>query len=87
MNNQNQNENTNLTLTENEKICLDSFRSGMDCPNEGYLHEIAPFEGKKLSGIVSSMVQKGIIDVQVIKEYGISECHWVVVNKPFAKEW
>jgi len=83
----NQIQNTNPTLTENEKICLKSFQEGMDYPNEGYLHEIAPFSGKKLSGIISSMIQKGIIKVEEIKEFGISDCHWVIVNKPYAIEW
>ena len=70
-----------MELTEKEKIALEAFQEGMDEPNAGWLHEIAPFAGKELSGVVSSLVKKGVItsDTEIINQDPSNVCHWIQV--------
>lgn len=76
-----------MKLTEKEKIALKAFQEGMDAPNEGWLHEIAPFEGKELSGVVSSLVKKGVITSQAeeINQDPSNVCYWVQVCNEWEK--
>ncbi len=68
-------------LTEKEKVALEAFQQGMDEPNAGWLHEIAPFDGKELSGVVSSLVKKGVItsDGEEINQDPSNVCYWIQV--------
>ena len=52
------------SLTDKESSQLNAFIEGMDEEKEGWLHEMAIFEGKTLSGVVSSLVKKGLITSQ-----------------------
>ena len=76
-----------MELTEREKIALEAFQEGMDAPNEGWLHEIAPFEGKELSGVVSSLVKKGVITSQAeeINQDPSNICYWIQVSNEWEK--
>jgi len=76
-----------MELTEKEKIALEAFQEGMDAPNEGWLHEIAPFEGKELSGVVSSLVKKGVITSQAeeINQDSSNICYWIQVSNEWEK--
>jgi hypothetical protein len=76
-----------MELTEKEKIALEAFQEGMDAPNEGWLHEIAPFEGKELSGVVSSLVKKGVITSQAeeINQDPSNICYWIQVSNEWEK--
>jgi len=69
------------TLTDKEEEAMKAFRYGMDEPNCGWLHEIAPFEGKTLSGVVSSLVNKGLItsDAECINQDPSNVCYWIQV--------
>lgn len=64
-------------LTEKESTQLRAFIDGMDMEKEGWLHEMAIFEGKTLSGVVSSLIKKGLITSQ---EYGNSGDFWIVAK-------
>ena len=81
------NESTTLTtLTELETKCLEVFREGMDCENEGWLHEMdhkCPVQGKSLSGVISSMVKKGIITSYEDDE--VVDAYWITVEESFQK--
>ena len=76
-----------MELTEKEKIALEAFQEGKDAPNEGWLHEIAPFEGKELSGVVSSLVKKGVITSQAeeINQDPSNICYWIQVSNEWEK--
>jgi len=76
---------TVMELTQKEKIALEAFQEGMDEPNAGWLHEIAPFDGKELSGVVSSLVKKGVItsDGEEINQDPSNVCYWIQV----CNEW
>ena len=71
----------NTELTEKEKVALEAFQEGMDEPNAGWLHEIAPFDGKELSGVVSSLIKKGVItsDGEEINQDPSNVCYWIQV--------
>tara|TARA_R100000900_G_scaffold36122_1_gene29816 strand:+ start:155 stop:403 length:249 start_codon:yes stop_codon:yes gene_type:complete len=75
-----------MELTEKEKLTLEAFQQGMDEPNAGWLHEIAPFDGKELSGIVSSLVKKGVItsEGEAINQDPSNVCYWIQVNEQWA---
>ena len=53
----------------------------MDDENEGWLNELAVFEGRELSGIMSSLNQKGVI--QSGPPSGYSGDVWVEVMDPY----
>lgn len=76
-----------MELTGKEKIALEAFQEGMDAPNEGWLHEIAPFEGKELSGVVSSLIKKGVITSQAeeINQDPSNICYWIQVSNEWEK--
>ena len=65
-------------LTEKETLQLNRFRKGMDAPNCGWLDQMEVFDGKVLSGIVSSLVKKGAI-LSIIDD----QSFWIEV----ADEW
>ena len=69
------------SLTEKETEALTAFQKGMDEPNAGWLHEIAPFDGKELSGVVSSLVKKGVItsEGEEINQDPSNVCYWIQV--------
>tara|TARA_A100000172_G_C3003299_1_gene97071 strand:+ start:506 stop:748 length:243 start_codon:yes stop_codon:yes gene_type:complete len=75
-----------VQLTEKEKVALKAFQQGMDEPNAGWLHEIAPFDGKELSGVVSSLVKKGVItsDAEEINQDPSNVCYWIQVAEQWA---
>ncbi len=75
-----------MELTEKEQIALKAFQQGMDEPNAGWLHEIAPFDGKELSGVVSSLVKKGVItsDAEEINQDPSNVCYWIQVAEQWA---
>ena len=81
-----------MKLTDNEQKSLEVFQAGMDCANEGWLHEMdyaLPVEGKALSGVISSMVKKGIIRTNNYEEeydLGTGDMIWIDVNEAFQKE-
>jgi hypothetical protein len=71
-------------LTEKETVLFNACVAGMDAPNEGWLHEIAARAGidddRSLSGLVSSLVKKGMIYSEVDPgEYGMSDAYWITV--------
>jgi len=68
-------------LTEREQSQLISLQEGMDIENEGWLHEMAVFEGRELSGIISSLNQKGVIQSGPPSRY--SGDVWVEVMDPY----
>lgn len=71
-----------MKLTKKEQVTLDAFREGMDEPNCGWLHELAPYSGKELSGIVSSLVKKGLITSQPeeINDDPSNVAYWIQVQ-------
>jgi len=75
-----------VQLTEKEKVALKAFQQGMDEPNAGWLHEIAPFDGKELSGVVSSLIKKGVItsDAEEINQDPSNVCYWIQVAEQWA---
>ena len=70
-----------ITLTKREQSQLISLQEGMDIENEGWLHEMAVFEGRELSGIISSLNQKGVIQSGPMSGY--SQNTWVEVLAPY----
>jgi hypothetical protein len=68
-------------LTERENSQLIRFQEGMDDENEGWLHEMAVFEGRELSGIIISLNQKGVI--QSGPPIGCWGDAWVEVMDPY----
>jgi hypothetical protein len=72
-------------LTEKELNLLNRFRRGMDAANEGWLHEMEIYNGKELSGLVSSLVKKGCIQSDFCEgeDMGAEDAYWITV-KP---EW
>jgi hypothetical protein len=77
-----------LTLTELETQTLAVFQKGMDCPNEGWLHEMdhrCPVKGKALSGVISSLVKKGVISSLGDEWHEMGDLSWIVVDKKFEK--
>ena len=78
--------NNETKLTELESKCLIVFQKGMDCENEGWLHEMddaCPVQGKALSGVISSMVKKGIIASYEDQE--VIDAFWIVVQDAYQK--
>ena len=62
-----------IELTKNEAELYNAIEEGMDEPKCGWLHEVCPFEGLKLSGVVSSLVKKGLIETTEHED----DCIWV----------
>jgi hypothetical protein len=80
-----------MNLTVMETNALKSFNEGMDQPGCGWLHEMGfadengkTVEGKRLSGVISSLVKKGVI-CTVIDEVETPDCVWVEVEPAFRK--
>lgn len=71
--------NNNSTLTAFETVYLASFRKGMDQADCGWLHEMAP-ENKMTSGVMSSLIKKGLIKSNLDLDTDISGCYWVRVT-------
>lgn len=69
---------TNLSLTEKEKALYDELVVGMDQAGCGWLHELSPFDDKTNSGIVSSLVKKGMIRSDYDDDVG---CYWLTLLK------
>ena len=68
-----------MKLTEKETMAMKTFKYGMDEENCGWLHEMMP-ENKSTSGIVSSLVKKGLITSFEDLDYGPS-CYWIEVTE------
>ena len=60
------NEMTNLT--EKEQDLYSAIENGMDEPGCGWLHEMAD-DGKSTSGVMSSLIKKGVITSQESNDY------------------
>ena len=54
-----------MTITQKEREALDLLVEGMDEPFEGWLHEMLP-ETKQTSGLISSLIKKGLIESEPI---------------------
>lgn len=69
------------TLTSKETEIFASFCKGMDAPFTGWLHEMAD-ETKSTSGLVSSLVKKGLITSsdECDDEPGMPTCYWIDVT-------
>ena len=78
-NKQIENQKIMMELTTNEKKQLGRIKQGMDEPGMGWLHEVSVFEGKKLSGVISSLVKKGLITSELVVERGLPNAWWVEV--------
>ena len=63
-------------LTQKESKLLEAIKIGMDEAGCGWLHEITA-EGKKTSGLVSSLVKKGLITSEESFDYAGE--YWVSV--------
>lgn len=63
-------------LTDKEQALYNAIKKGMDEPNCGWLHELAP-STKETSGIVSSLVKKGLITSELDAD-GFN-CYWVEI--------
>jgi len=68
-----------MQLTEKETTALKTFKYGMDEENCGWLHEMMP-ENKSTSGIVSSLIKKGLITSFEDSDYGTA-CYWIEVTE------
>jgi hypothetical protein len=66
-------------ITPKEACQLSSFIDGMDAQFEGWLHEMEVSSGKELSGVVGSLVKKGLID-STLDQDGVYDCYWIVVT-------
>jgi len=70
-------------LTKKEVILLAEFRRGMDERNTGWLHEMTVRTGlpsASISGLIGSMVKKGIILCDLEKEPGRPDVYWITVR-------
>ena len=63
-------------LTAKETILLDSIERGMDEPGCGWLHELAP-STHSTSGVLSSLIKKGLVRSDVVQETGYPDSFWV----------
>lgn len=72
--------NDKATLTAFETVWLASFRKGMDQADCGWLHEMAP-ENKTTSGVMSSLIKKGLIESNLDLDTDIPDCYWVEVTE------
>lgn len=70
-----------MKITPKEQQAMDAFKRGMDEPNCGWLHEMAPFSGREMSGIMSSLVKKGLVSCtsEIINQDPSNVCYWVQV--------
>ena len=67
-----------MELTDKEEQLLNAIMEGMDEPGCGWLHELDPFNGSKTtSGVVSSLVKKGLIHSYEDEE--VKDCYWVEI--------
>lgn len=67
-------------MTEKEQILYNAIEKGMDEPKCGWLHEFAD-EGKTTSGLVSSLVKKGLIESDCVEEIGCPDAYWVNIKE------
>ena len=63
-------------LTEKEINLLSAIQKGMDQPGCGWLHELAP-ETKETSGVLSSLIKKGLVTSYADKTPGSPTAYWV----------
>ena len=81
-----------VTLTDNEQKSLKVFQAGMDRENCGWLGELEsklPVEGKAISGIISSLVKKGVITCEDASDWyddTTADIFYVEVQEPFRVE-
>lgn len=68
------------TLTEKETKLFNRFCKGMDSPFTGWLHEMAE-ESRSTSGLVSSLVKKGLITSSEDHETGSGPMYYIEVTK------
>lgn len=77
-------ENQSLNLTVNEKLFLkafgesDFFESDIESVIWDYsVNDNLPYSGKVRSGVISSLVQKGILGVQKKEKGEIAGVYWI----------
>jgi hypothetical protein len=81
-----------VKLTDNEQKSLEVFQAGMDRENCGWLGELEsklPVEGKAISGIISSLVKKGVITCEDASDWyddTTADIFYVEVQEPFRVE-
>lgn len=63
-------------LTEKEVKLLNAIKEGMDQPGCGWLDQLAP-ETKETSGILSSLIKKGLVTSHAEKAPGFPTAFWV----------
>ena len=68
-----------MTLTDKEQLLLESIKQGMDCPGEGWLHELDPFNNPRVcAGVLSSLVKKNLVDS--VQDDEDTSCYWVTLK-------
>ena len=72
-----------VKLTKKEQTLLNAFRTGMDEPNKGWLHEMLPadFSASSVPGVMSSLVKKGVVTTETSESFDFPPgMHWVQVR-------
>lgn len=76
--------NDQIKLTEKETQLLNGIKTGMDAENCGWFHEILPSIGwaddHSAAAVLGSLVKKGLVKNDVIREKGLPTCTWVWLN-------
>lgn len=75
---------TKTQLTEKETKLFNRIGKGIDQPHEGWLHDITAIDNtitfsKSTSGLVSSLVKKGLI--KSTEDYELDGCYWVKLTE------
>lgn len=65
-------------LTEKESSLYDALVIGMDSAGSGWLHELSNYDDRTNSGIVSSLVKKGLIRSDYDDE---CDAYWLTLIK------
>ena len=69
-------------LTHNEHELLESVAKGMDSPGCGWLGELATASPKRTTGILGSLVKKGLVESIVDSEPGrLGVDYWIVITE------
>ena len=70
-----------MKLTLKEQALLESVVEGMDQPNCGWLHELAPagWSDRSAAGVLSSLIRKGLVTSHQEPGEGSNKCYWIEV--------
>jgi hypothetical protein len=70
-----------LKLTTKERELYEGIKHGMDRPGDGWFHEILSqigwVEGPSANAVLGSLVKKGLVKNEAVKEIGMPTCTWV----------